>query len=294
MKSMTGFGRASISRLDYQIDIEIKSINHRFLEIVARMPKELNFMELPIKKQLGSQLKRGRVEVYVNFKKSVSGQKELVVNWSLVDEAVHFVTEAKERYAAQPDIDFSASLPQLFASDDFLMIQEQDLDEATIEPLISEAAEAALAELVLNREAEGLRLKEHLLNHVAAFKEAIGQIVVMTDLFEAHYRTRLENRLNEVLGNLVDEPRLLTELAVLLEKADIHEELERLDSHVIHLTKLLEKQEPVGRELDFLIQEMNREVNTIGSKANQLKLSDTVILMKTELEKIREQVQNIE
>lgn len=294
MKSMTGFGRASASQEIVQVDIEMKSVNHRFLEVVSRIPKELNFMELPLKKQVSAQLKRGRVEIFLNLKKSADSQKKLVINWSLVDEAVAFATEASRKYDQIPGLDFKSDLMELIASSDFLTVEEKEVGEEIIEPLVREATEKALKELVASRLSEGLRLKEHVLNHLEQFQLAIHQITDLSELFEEHYRTRLEHRLQEVVGNFIDEPRLLTELAMMLEKADIHEELERLDSHIVHFRQLVEKPEPVGRELDFLIQEMNREVNTIGSKANQLKLSDTVILMKTQLEKIREQVQNIE
>lgn len=294
MRSMTGFGRGTATGTDYQVTVEIKSINHRFLEVLTRTPKELNFIEMSLKKLLGNQLKRGRVEVFVNLIKQDSSQKELIVNWSLVDDAVAFAQKAKERYQENPEVDFFASLPQLITSNDFLMVAEKDVDESLLEPLVFQAVEIAIAELVSSREAEGQRLKEHLNNHAQLFKEAVKEIESMTELFEAQFRTRLETRLQDVLGEWIDEPRLLTELAMMLEKADIHEELERLDSHLVHFEQLVLKDEPVGREFDFLIQEMNREVNTIGSKANQLKLSDTVISMKTQLEKIREQVQNIE
>ncbi|WP_238610299.1 YicC/YloC family endoribonuclease [Carnobacterium divergens] len=293
MKSMTGFGRHSIHSAAYQIDIEIKSINHRFLEVISRFPKELNAFESEIRKQITATLKRGRVEVYINLKQTAENQKQLQVNWSLIEEAVGFVAEANKKYQAQ-GIDFTPSLTQLIATGDFLAIEERKIANDDLMNLIQEAMDQALIELVTSRKAEGERLKQHLTNHLFEFEKGVQEVATHTESFEAYYQKRLSTKLMEVAGGFVDEPRLLTELALLLEKADIHEELERLDSHLAQLRVLLEKDTPIGRELDFLIQEMNREVNTIGSKATQIQLTDAVIQMKTQLEKIREQVQNIE
>lgn len=291
MKSMTGFGKKTIQNENYQLDIEVKSVNQRFLDIQLRMPKELNAYELVIRQVIKRTLKRGRVEVYVNLQKIGNNQKEVRVQWDLIDQLLNSVDQhLKENY---PEATFDAgdTVNHLLKQNDFVEIVEAEIADQTFEPFLVQAFEAAIASLDQSRVQEGTQIKQILLDYVAVLTQSIQELQAFVGVFEQEYRQRFEAKLNEWLGSQVDETRLLTEMAILLEKGDIHEELDRLD---IHIDKLLDETEPVGRELDFLIQEMNREVNTIGSKSSPIEIKNSVVQMKTTLEKIREQIQNVE
>lgn len=294
MKSMTGFGKKTIQNENYQLDIEVKSVNQRFLDIQLRMPKELNAYELVIRQVIKRTLKRGRVEVYVNLQKIGNNQKEVRVQWDLIDQLLTSVDQhLKENY---PEATFDAgdTVNHLLKQNDFVEIVEAEIVDQTFEPFLVQAFEAAIASLDQSRVQEGTQIKQVLLDYVAVLTQSIQELQAFVGVFEQEYRQRFEAKLNEWLGSQVDETRLLTEMAILLEKGDIHEELDRLDIHIDKLHQLLDKTEPVGRELDFLIQEMNREVNTIGSKSSPIEIKNSVVQMKTTLEKIREQIQNVE
>ncbi|WP_250856633.1 YicC/YloC family endoribonuclease [Enterococcus faecalis] len=286
MKSMTGFGKKTIQNENYQLDIEVKSVNQRFLDIQLRMPKELNAYELVIRQVIKRTLKRGRVEVYVNLQKIGNNQKEVRVQWDLIDQLLTSVDQhLKENY---PEATFDAGITvnHLLKQNDFVEIVEAEIVDQTFE--------AAIVSLDQSRVQEGTQIKQVLLDYVAVLTQSIQELQAFVGVFEQEYRQRFEAKLNEWLGSQVDETRLLTEMAILLEKGDIHEELDRLDIHIDKLHQLLDETEPVGRELDFLIQEMNREVNTIGSKSSPIEIKNSVVQMKTTLEKIREQIQNVE
>ena len=294
MKSMTGFGKKTIQNENYQLDIEVKSVNQRFLDIQLRMPKELNAYELVIRQVIKRTLKRGRVEVYVNLQKIGNNQKEVRVQWDLIDQLLTSVDQhLKEKY---PEATFDAgdTVNHLLKQNDFVEIVEAEIVDQTFEPFLVQAFEAAIVSLDQSRVQEGTQIKQVLLDYVAVLTQSIQELQAFVGVFEQEYRQRFEAKLNEWLGSQVDETRLLTEMAILLEKGDIHEELDRLDIHIDKLHQLLDETEPVGRELDFLIQEMNREVNTIGSKSSPIEIKNSVVQMKTTLEKIREQIQNVE
>ncbi|EOB3480969.1 YicC/YloC family endoribonuclease [Enterococcus faecalis] len=294
MKSMTGFGKKTIQNENYQLDVEVKSVNQRFLDIQLRMPKELNAYELVIRQVIKRTLKRGRVEVYVNLQKIGNNQKEVRVQWGLIDQLLTSVDQhLKENY---PEATFDAgdTVNHLLKQNDFVEIVESEIADQTFEPFLVQAFEAAIASLDQSRVQEGTQIKQVLLDYVAVLTQSIQELQAFVGVFEQEYRQRFEAKLNEWLGSQVDETRLLTEMAILLEKGDIHEELDRLNIHIDKLYQLLDETEPVGRELDFLIQEMNREVNTIGSKSSPIEIKNSVVQMKTTLEKIREQIQNVE
>ncbi|MFB5381945.1 YicC/YloC family endoribonuclease [Enterococcus faecalis] len=294
MKSMTGFGKKTIQNENYQLDVEVKSVNQRFLDIQLRMPKELNAYELVIRQVIKRTLKRGRVEVYVNLQKIGNNQKEVRVQWDLIDQLLTSVDQhLKENY---PEATFDAgdTVNHLLKQNDFVEIVEAEIVDQTFEPFLVQAFEAAIASLDQSRVQEGTQIKQVLLDYVAVLTQSIQELQAFVGVFEQEYRQRFEAKLNEWLGSQVDETRLLTEMAILLEKGDIHEELDRLDIHIDKLHQLLDETETVGRELDFLIQEMNREVNTIGSKSSPIEIKNSVVQMKTTLEKIREQIQNVE
>lgn len=293
MKSMTAYGSGFAENDTYQVEVEIKSVNHRFIEILFRMPKEMISFETTLRQLTKNQLNRGRVEIFVHLTKNQSNEKKLKVEWDLLDQYVAMIGEANQRYQQQL-IDFSGTMPGLLSNQHFISIEDTVIVADDIEQLLFTATEQALKQHITMRNTEGALLMKVIATHLADFQSGLEIVKKEMPHFEAHYRQRLETKMKEVLGGFVDEQRLLTELTIFLEKADIQEEVTRLDSHIKQLTDIFQEEEPIGRKLDFLIQEMNREVNTIGSKSTVLSITNAVVTMKTELEKMREQIQNIE
>ncbi|MBL1226837.1 YicC/YloC family endoribonuclease [Enterococcus sp. BWR-S5] len=294
MKSMTGFGKEVLQHETYQIDVEIKTVNHRFLDMQLRMPKEANPYELAIRQLIKEKLQRGRVEVYVNLQKSGEGNKTVHIHWSLIHQLLqNMETELVDNYAIE-QFDPTASVNQLLNNADFVEVVEEKTDDTQLEALLLKAIETAVEKVDDSRQQEGEKIRQVLLEYSQDFSTKVQKLISFTELYEADYKERFEAKLKEWLSAHVDETRLLTEMAILLEKGDIHEELDRLLIHIDKLSQLLTQSAPVGRELDFLIQEMNREVNTIGSKSSPIEIKNYVVQLKTILEKIREQIQNVE
>ena len=293
MKSMTGFGKALKVTDNYQIDIEIKSVNHRFLDFQLRMPRQLNAYENQIRQTIKHYLNRGRVEVFITLTEKNDLRKEAIVHWDLIEHLVQSVeSEMTKRF--QSNLNVERLVENFLQKDAFLEIQEKPMTDESLEQLVVEAVkEATLANLV-SREIEGIGIRKVLKDNQAILQTHLVALSDFTAVFEVEYKARFEKKLEEYLGTTVEQERLLTEMVILLEKSDIHEELDRLTIHLQTFEELLHRTEPVGREIDFLVQEMNREVNTIGSKSSTIEVKHHVVQMKTTLEKIREQIQNIE
>lgn len=293
MKSMTGFGKAIRTTADYQIEVEVKSVNHRFLDIQLRTTRQLHPFENQIRQAVKHQLNRGRVEVYVTLTQRSDRDKEVVIHWDLVEKVVHSVEdEAKFRF--QTNLNIGRLVERLLEKDDFLQIQEKQAVDDALESLLLEAVVEATAKNHDSRQLEGVGILAVLKENQQLLSQQIVELSAFTKVFEKEYQQRFEKKLTDYLGTTVDQERLLTEMVILLERSDIHEELDRMRIHLSALEKLLISDQPVGRELDFLIQEMNREVNTIGSKSTAIEIKNQVVQMKTIIEKIREQVQNVE
>lgn len=296
MKSMTGFGKAIRETKAYQLDIEIKSVNQRFLDVQIRSPKILNFVENDFRQLIKQQLSRGRIEVFVNLAYIGKNEKQIVINWELIDSLITQLTDGiQQRYGSQNQVSISRMAERFALDENFVTVEEKP--EESMEELAQLALDtlkSALDSIEASREKEGQALALVLKKNTEEFKEVLKKLDSFVEIFEKEFQIRYQKKLEEFLGAKVDEQRLLTELAILLERGDIHEELDRLAIHVQKLDELIEAQCPVGRELDFLIQEMNREINTIGSKSNAIEIKNQVVQSKTILEKIREQVQNIE
>ncbi|HFJ6237251.1 TPA: YicC/YloC family endoribonuclease [Enterococcus faecium] len=296
MKSMTGFGKATRETKAYQLDIEIKSVNQRFLDVQIRSPKILNFIENDFRQLIKQQLSRGRIEVFVNLAYIGKNEKQIVINWELIDSLITQLTDGiQQRYGSQNQVSIRR-LAERFALDENFVTVEEKPEESMEElaQLALDTLKSALDSIEASREKEGQALASVLKKNTEEFKQVLKKLNSFVDVYEQEFQLRYQKKLEEFLGAKVDEQRLLTELAILLERGDIHEELDRLAIHVQKLDELIEAQCPVGRELDFLIQEMNREINTIGSKSNAIEIKNQVVQSKTILEKIREQVQNIE
>lgn len=294
MKSMTGFGKGNGETADYQIEIEIKSVNQRFMDLQLRMPKQLNDLEALIRQEVKKVLQRGRVELYLTLNEKNAAHKEVIVQWDLL---VPFLKQVEEEAAQRLDIKELSKknlLEKLIVHEAFLDIREKQQEDTQLEQGVLDALSQALTAIDQSREIEGQGIYQVLKENQQQLLGKIMELQTFIAVYEADHRQRFEKKLTEYLGEQVDQERLLTEMAILLERGDIHEELDRMMIHLDSMTTLLEAKSPIGRELDLLIQEMNREVNTIGSKSSPIEIKNSVVQMKTIIEKIREQVQNIE
>lgn len=294
MKSMTGFGKATYFHEPYQIDFEVKSVNHRFLDTQIRLPREYNVMEMPLRQLIKGEISRGRIETSIYVTKSSGASKELRINWPLLDSLIKQLTEAEESRYLDLSFDTQSIVNGLVNHEDFFEIVENQEEDPDLESYFLAGMTAALIKLNQSRETEGQDIASLLTNYLRDFTAELALVVSSAELYEGDYQQKLTAKVTDLLGESVDESRLLTEVTLLIERGDIHEELDRLDIHIKKLQGLLLVKTPIGREMDFLIQEMNREVNTIGSKSAPITIKESVVQMKTILEKIREQVQNVE
>lgn len=292
IKSMTGFGRA-ISEEDTSrsFTIEIKTVNHRYFDLNVRMPRNLISLESKFRETINSKISRGKVDVFVTQNSYENEDREIRFNEEIADSYFECLKTIKNRYEVRDDI--SVSLIAKFPDVINMEKKEEDLEEIWKElqkPLVK-----AVEGLVEMREREGKKLYEDIIIKCNTIKELVDKLEERSPNIVKEHKEKLENRIDELLENSsIDENRLAAEVALFADKASIDEEIVRLNSHVVQLKETLEKNDPVGRKLDFIVQEMNREANTIASKANDLEIINLVINVKNLIEKIREQVQNIE
>lgn len=290
--SMTGFGRGSCSEDGRELTVELRSVNHRYLDLSIRCDRQIAFVEDVMRKNLSSQLNRGHIDVYLHYR----NQKKVAQQLHL-DEALLFSYQDMIQQAADlSGLDNDVSLGRLLAFDGVICVEEMQDDEELIATMAEQAVKSALQELSTMRANEGARLVTDLLLRLDTMQSIVGQIEAQSVNASAASQAKLRERLEKLLENRakLDEGRLENEIALIADRTDISEELVRLDSHLQSMRALLEKDEPVGRKLDFLSQEIHRECNTIGSKSNDERVASLVIDAKAELERIREQVQNIE
>ena len=294
LKSMTGFGRGVAENQRYTVEVEIKSVNHRFLDIQLRSPKQVNAYEQEIRKIIKERLPRGRVDVFVTVKEVSDAGKEVAIHWDLVDQFVKSLQkEGQTRYGVV-DLEPKVILEQIVTLPDFVEITEAKDDDESLGELLIAAVTTAAEQNAANRAQEGQALAAVMVENREQIATALARLQSFVALYQGEFKERFEKKLQDYLQETVDQERLLTELAIQLERGDIQEEIDRLAIHLQNFDRLLAKDEPVGRELDFLIQECNREINTIGSKSSAIEIKELVVLMKTTVEKIREQVQNVE
>jgi len=288
--SMTGFGRSKKESDRLSVTVELKTVNHRFCEFYFRMPRQLLKIEDKLKKKLGDHILRGRVEVFVTLSGEAVVNRKVQIDWGLLDQYYQYITSINQKYG----LDQQISLNELIAREEIISIEESDEENGELELLVIEAVEEAALSLKAMRQTEGEALERDISENLTQIKQRVNGLRELTPRVVNQYSERLTKRMQDFLAGQIDEARILTEVAVFAEKADISEELTRLDSHIQQFQKIILLKEPVGRKLDFLVQEMNREVNTIGSKANDSTIASEVVEMKSLLEKIKEQVQNIE
>jgi len=291
IRSMTGYGRGSIEMDGRSYTIEIKSVNHRYCDLNIKIPKSIMPLEDRIRKTVQSRLNRGKIDIFVTQnlfdKKDVSA----FLNKSLSDSYFNCLTEIKERYNLRDDISLSliSKFPEVITA------KQEDEDVEELWDGLKAALNNALDMMVQMREREGLKLTEDIISKCRGIKEKVLVIEEKSSDIVQEYTDKLKLRLNDLLKDYkVDENRLALEVALLADKASIDEEIVRLKSHLVQVKETLELDEPVGRKLDFIIQEMNRETNTIASKASNLDVINIMLSIKNEIEKIREQVQNLE
>jgi uncharacterized protein (TIGR00255 family) len=289
VKSMTGFGRSQRESNDLFLTVEIKTVNHRFCEYHIRMPRQLLKIEEKIKKQLNA-IHRGRVEVFVTLGGKGAVHRKVNIDWLLLEEYYQYILRIKEKYMLQSDV----SIHDLLQREEWLQVEEVDLGNEELEKLVNITVEEAANQLMAMRIAEGKELEADIRKQLLLLEDSINEVKQYAPLVVMQYKERLAKRLTDFLSGALDEQRFITEVAIFADKADINEELTRLHSHIRQFEETLTESEPIGRKLDFLLQEMNREVNTIGSKANDSKIAKEVVEMKSLLEKVKEQVQNIE
>lgn len=290
IKSMTGYGRAKLSKDDREYQIEIKSVNHRYLDISVRIPKQLSYLEETMKKEIAKKVKRGKIDVFVTFENNSLEGKEIKINTEL---AKAYIDELK-KLAEKENILSDIQVTEISKYPDVLNIQSSQDDEKITEEVL-ETVTIATDNLVQMRETEGNKISEDLLKRLNIINKKVEEIAKLSTGLIEEYVVKLEERINEILKNQeIDKTRLAQEVVIYADKCSIEEEVTRLNSHISQFKNLLNSNEAIGKKLDFIIQEMNRETNTIGSKANNLEITNGVIDIKTEIENIREQVQNIE
>lgn len=290
IKSMTGFGRGKYENEGRSYTVEIKSVNHKYSDINVRLPRFLNSVEDKIRKTISNSISRGKIDVFVTFENYSSKGTTIRVNRELAKE---YIKELKE-LANEADLKFDLNVIDVSKFPEILKI-EDDQDEELIENELMIAVNDALDKFVSMRELEGEKLIQDIEKRIYSIQDKVNEITKYSGTLVEEYMKKLQARVKELMDTqVIDENRLIQEIVIFSDKSSIEEKLTRLKSHISQFLELIKQSSPIGKKIDFLIQEINRETNTIGSKANSLEITNLVIEVKTEVENIREQIQNIE
>lgn len=291
IKSMTGFGRCQGIVDGYEIQVEIRSVNHRYFEFNSRIPRSFSYLDEKLKSFINERVSRGKVEVSVTILKNEGVEAEIEVNQEIALGYVIALRNANIKLGLNDDL----SLSDITRFPDVFKIQKVQDDEEIVWNAVKQVCLEALNKFIDMRETEGTKMYEDISSRLDFIEEKTNEIEKISPLISENYKNRLYSKIKETLEDRdIDEQRILTEVAIFSDKIAVDEETVRLHSHVSQFRDLINSNEPVGRKLDFLVQELNREVNTIGSKAQDLSVTKTVVELKSEIEKIREQIQNIE
>ena len=291
IKSMTGFGRCEFTDEKRKFTVELKSVNHRYLDVNIKMPKKLNFFESSIRALLKEYIERGKVDVYITYEDYTEDNYALKYNASLAAQYLDYLNNMAEEFGLENDIRVS----NLSRYPDVLVMEEQDVDEKELWDGLEHALRGACEQFVASRIKEGENLKGDLIDKLDDMISYVDFIEKRSPQIMEEYRRRLEDKIKEILGDRqMDDGRIATEVTIYADKVCVDEETVRLRSHINTTKDTLLEGGSIGRKLDFIAQEMNREANTILSKANNIEISDTGINLKTSIEKVREQIQNIE
>lgn len=289
MKSMTGYGKGVSQRENLTLTVELKAVNNRFLEINARLPKYFMAGEEIVRKEIGAVIKRGTVDFFYDLKDS-GGSKTLIADYELAKLYCDVAKELSLRFGVLNEL----TTTDLMRIPDMITVAN-DFPSEVLGELLKEATSKAVAELEVMRVKEGESIKRDFKELIASVERYLCKVVSRVPSVVEEYREKLQKRISEYLGEVeIDTARLVNEVAFFADKADINEEIKRLHSHIAQFKETLESERETGRKLDFLAQEMNREVNTMGSKSNDIEITNCVVAMKNELEKIKEQIRNVE
>ena len=288
---MTGFGRGEFTENDRKMIVEMKSVNHRYCDVSVRLPRKLNFLENDIKAYVKKKLSRGKVDLFITYEDNSTKQENIRFNEDLAREYLSYFELMAEKFDIKNDI----AVSHISRYPDVLVIEEQGDDDDLLWKILKTALNLSVEKMVNTRSIEGELLKNDIYGKLDIMTNALIEIEKNSSVVVKEYKEKLDARIIELMNNVaVDEERLAVEVAIFADKCCIDEEIVRLRSHIEHMTSTLDLGQPVGRKLDFLAQEMNREANTILSKANSILISNHALELKTEIEKIREQIQNIE
>lgn len=291
MNSMTGYGLFEKKCEDFYIKVEMKSVNNRYLDMNVRMPSSIMYAEEPVRSFIKSKIKRGKVDVFINFEYLDSSQVEIDIDYELLNKYISISKELEENYGLSSDLSFS----KIMKDSNIVKAQKADFDGDYIKEELLKVLDEAAKDFLKSRAFEGEKIRED-------FKVKLDEVERLTDFVEERAPISLkenENRLRERIAEFlqsseVNEDRILTEIAIMLDKLSIDEEITRLKIHIQNFNDIINEDGPIGRKLDFLIQELNREANTIGSKSNDIEITSAVVMLKSEIEKLREQAQNVE
>ncbi len=290
LKSMTGFGRAEKTVDGFTVKVNLKSVNHRYMDASIKVPKYYTFVEDKIRQQASKYISRGKVEIFVGVERTEDSNKKVVLDKAVAKNYIDALKSMK-KLGLKDDVKIST----IAQYHDIFRLENDETDEKYIADLICEVFDEAAKDFVNMRINEGKNMEKDILSHLDTLFENLCLVENRYPAIIDEYKERLKKRISEVLEDKnVDEQRIVTEVAIFAEKSDIGEETVRLRSHINEFKKAIETDLPIGKKLDFMIQEMNRETNTMGSKANDVEISKIIVDMKSEIEKIREQIQNIE
>lgn len=290
IKSMTGYGSETLVKHNKNLTVEIRSVNHRYCEINIRLPKKLFFLENAIKNQIKTQLLRGKIDVFINCKQSDGSEENISYNKALAEKYVQELHKMSAELFLENDLSLSKImlLPDLFVS-------EEEEAEDYLEEFILEGVALATNKIKTAREIEGKLLEQDIVLKLSEIESLCGKLPSLEKQSVEEYRVKITEKIKELLQTEnIEESRIITEVAFMADRISIDEEIVRLNGHIVHMRKVLQEGEAVGKKLDFIVQEMNREVNTMASKALNLEIKNIAIEMKNGIEKIREQIQNIE
>ena len=291
VKSMTGFGRCEVSEGDRKMTVEMKSVNHRYLDVAIKMPKKLNYFESAIRSLLKTYMQRGKVDIFITYEDLSENNVALRYNKEIAAEYLKYLNQMAEEFGLEQDVKVGA----LSRYPEVLVMEEVQDDEEELWKMLEQALKGACEQFVETRVKEGENLKRDLLGKLDELLAHVDYVEERSPQIVAEYRTKLEDKVKELLADTqIEESRIASEVTIFADKICVDEEIVRLRSHIEHTRATLEEKESVGRKLDFIAQEMNREANTILSKANDLEISNHAIELKTGIEKVREQIQNIE
>ena len=290
MRSMTGYGSGKVEKNGWEVTVDLKTVNHRFLDLSLRLPRNIAFLEQTVREEIGRQIKRGHVDVFLTVTRPAGSASQVNCD----PELALLYSQAAEQISAKADVPNDLTTSRLMKMEGVVMLTEAEMDEDAVTAACREAAEAAAMQVTLMRDKEGIHLKEDLKIHLDAVSTLREKICERAPMVVAEYREKLEGRLKQLLADGVEPQRLAQEVAIIADRCAIDEELARLESHIRQMNQYLETAGEIGKKMDFLIQEMNREANTIGSKASDAAIAQHVVDLKSEIEKLREQIQNVE